>query len=101
MVEMSFLQMTGLSRKRKVGSSIIWRELGVESLLFLIKDSQLRCFWDLIKMLPGCLPTVGSPREDPEHIRGIIHGLEKPLDPPGGAGEGCLGFSPGPVPSET
>jgi len=55
--EMSFLpRVAGLSRRDRVRSSDIRRELRVELLLLRFERSQLRWLGHLIRMPPGCLP---------------------------------------------
>jgi len=54
---MSFLcRVAGLSRRDRVRSSDIRRELGVEPLLLHVKRSQLRWFRHQIRMPPGRIP---------------------------------------------
>ena len=67
-----------------------------------MKRSQLKRFRHLVRMPPGRLPLeVFRPRGRPRPLWRDIYPIwpGNALGPPGGAGEGCLGFSPGPVAS--
>ena len=91
--EMSFLlRMPGQCLRDYAGGLCIQGELGIELLLHF-RMSQLRWFGQLVRMLP--LPPfgvfLGSKGRDYRSQR-----LRTPQDPPGGAGEGCLGSPAGP-----
>ncbi|KAK0155354.1 DNA-directed RNA polymerase II subunit RPB1 [Merluccius polli] len=98
--EMSFLRrVAGLSLRDRVRSSVIREELGVDPLLLRVERSQMRWLGHLVRMppgrLPGHVPLVGDPGEDPGHA-----GETMSLGWPGNAsgspkkswGKGSLGF---------
>ncbi|KAK0135722.1 hypothetical protein N1851_028399 [Merluccius polli] len=69
---MSFLRrVAGLSLRDRVRSSVIREELGVDPLLLRVERSQMRWLGHLVRMppgrLPGHVPLVGDPGEDPGH----------------------------------
>ncbi|KAK0134215.1 hypothetical protein N1851_030227 [Merluccius polli] len=69
---MSFLRrVAGLSLRDRVRSSVIREELGVDPPLLRVERSQMRWLGHLLRMpprrLPGQVPLVGDPGEDPGH----------------------------------
>ncbi|KAK0131124.1 hypothetical protein N1851_034199 [Merluccius polli] len=69
---MSLLRrVTGLSLRNRVRSSFIREELGADPLLLRVERSQMRWLGHLVRMspgrLPGHVPLVGDPGEDPGH----------------------------------